>query len=320
MNEVKQKPSTKTKQGRRRMQHSFSPTILLSHIFVGASCFYGGLMLGSHSPTSSNSAWKQIERNFQDRNPEEWDEMMTKIKKQAAKIKLLTEQLLNVAAEGKPVVGGTTSERSMDTEPRFFNEMSSIAGGMAAVDRMEFAKKFDVGVPLQENSKTNEQVLLLYSHKNAVPTSDPFKAAEAKSNTRIPFIEDIDVATENCDILNIILTQPDEKQQCVAFLGQYRSYHMQKFMRLPEEGKVDRNIPLRLVNRGAQASGRLSQRVPKASQTLEYWKSLTNYLQNWDTALGELKPVAESAAIDNTIVVMVCNYGASIGLYCAPVV
>ena len=248
---------------------------LLYYVMVGGSCFYAGLMMGASSNdyTNSNSMASIEDCTSNEKNPER-KIMMGKIKKQAEKIDSLREQLESTIQKVQDP--GTGS--SEDTERRFPEGMSSFAGGMAALDRMEFTKRFDVGVPIQQDSKGNENVLLLYSHERAIPTSDPFKATEAKSNTKIPFIEDIDAATENCDILNLILTQPDEKQQCVAFLGQYRSYHMSKFMRLPEkEGeKLDRKVPLRLVNRGAQSSGRLSHRVPTEDQTLSYWKTLSS--------------------------------------------
>lgn len=242
---------------------------LLYYVIVGGSCFYAGLMMGASSNAPSHSIGSIEDCTSNEKNPERRI-LMGKIKKQGHRIDILNEQLKNMQNPQNP-------GKSDDTERRFPQEMSSFAGGMAALDRTDFTKRFDIGVPIQQDSRGNENVLLLYSHQNALPTSDLFKAAEAKSNTKVPFIEDIDVATENCDILNLILTQPDEKQQCVAFLGQYRSYHMSKFMRLPEkEGKLDRKVPLRLVNRGAQASGRLSHRVPSEKQTFSYWKTLSS--------------------------------------------
>ena len=260
-------PSVTKKMQAKRGKFALAP--LLYYVIVGGSCFYAGLMMGAGSDTSSHSVGSIEDCTSNEKNPER-KIMMGKIKKQGQRIDMLNEQLKSMQNAQNP-------GKSDDTEDRFPKEMSSFAGGMASLNRAEFAKRFDIGVPIQQESRGNENVLLLYSHENAIPTSDPFKAAEAKSNTNVPFIEDIDVATENCDILNLILTQPDEKQQCVAFLGQYRSYHMSKFMRLPEtEGRLDRKVPLRLVNRGAQSSGRLSHRVPSEKQTLSYWKTLSS--------------------------------------------
>jgi hypothetical protein len=93
-------------------------------------------------------------------------------------------------------------------------------------------------------------------------------------------------------------------------MGQYRSFHLQKFMRLPEDGGgVERTAPLRLVNRGAQTSGRLSARSPNRYQTVEYWKTLSPYLQGLDDTLEELRPIVERVAKNNTVIVMTVNHG-----------
>lgn len=59
-------------------------------------------------------------------------------------------------------------------------------------------------------------------------------------------------------------------------MGQYQSFHIQKFMRLPSKTgeKLDPAAPLRLVNRGAQATGRLSAKPATKDQTLTYWNTL----------------------------------------------
>lgn len=194
---------------------------------------------------------------------------------------------------------------------RFPTGASSFAAGMAMLPREAFAKRFDVGVPLDKMKPQNDQVVLLYAHETALPTSDAEKSLQAQSNSKIPLIEDIDVATENCDMVNLILAQPGDRRQCFAIMGQFRSYHIQKFLRLPEKDgeKLDPSAPLRLVNRGAQTSGRLSAKPPTKQETEEYWKSLSTYLQTLDRVLEELKPLAEKVAKDNTVVVMVCNHG-----------
>jgi hypothetical protein len=292
--------STKLKKGNDSV---IPPKLMLSHLFVGAFCFYWGLW-GAQTTLHKSS---QVDCTSDEIKP-----MLAKIKKQAERIQALTEQLKGKA--GRPIE--RREEAAEDTESRFPKAMSSFMGGMASVDRTAFAKHFDVGVPLDQDSPTNAEVLLMYSHPDAAPVSDPFKTAESLSNTRIPHYDDIEVATENCDLLNLILAQPNDKRQCFAFMGQFRSYHMFKFMRLPDEQgqKLDQSSPLRLVNRGAQSSGRLSQKVPSKAQTATYWKTLTTYLQNLDSTLEALKPVAARAASGNSgraIVVMVCNHGQS---------
>ena len=74
-------------------------------------------------------------------------------------------------------------------------------------------------------------------------------------------------------------------------------------MRLPAEDgeKLDSDAPLRLVNRGAQPSGRLSAHPPSKAQTLDYWKTLQTYFDTLPSVLEELQPIAEKVARQNTI-------------------
>ncbi|CAB9502203.1 Nucleotide-diphospho-sugar transferase [Seminavis robusta] len=194
-------------------------------------------------------------------------------------------------------------------EPRFPADVSTFAAGMALVPRAGFMERFEeMGFPLDEPNRHNNQVLLLYSHDEALP---PKSRTAAKSNTHIPVLENVSDATENCDTLNIILSQPGDKQQCFAILGQFRSHHVTKFMRLPLEGPLDHQAPLRLVNRGAQASGRVSMKTPTAEETKVYWETLQRYLNTLDATLDLLQPLAQKVAQQNTVIVMVCNHGQS---------
>ena len=275
---------------------------MFSYIFVGGSCFYSGLLVGAHT------AIQPADCTNEEINPER-KMMESKIDQQANRITTLLTQLKNAQKNQPP----PEAHGADDTASRFPGSVYSFMGGMATVDRTAFAERFDVGVPLQDSSSGNEDVLLLYAHADAVPASDPFKAEEAKSNTQLPnYGKDVEMATENCDTVNLMLLQPNERTQCYALMGQFRGFHIHKFMRLPEEGgRLDRSAPLKLVNRGAQASGRLSVKVPRRFHTEQYWKTLTTYLQNLDPILEELKPYAEKAAVNNTIVVLVSNHGQS---------
>lgn len=277
-------------------------------MFICASFFYAGIVAGTNSAVTSGISPENDCTSFE-RNPER-EKMMAKVKQQAKTIFELKEKLRK--AEQKQFDNAEV-KCADDTEARFSSEVDAIANGMAYVDRTTFAERFDVGVPLMESVTGNEQVLILYSTSKSLPSSDPYKLAETKSNTQIPFFDDIDTATENCDTMNLILAQPFEPRQCFAMMGQYRSYHLQKFMRLPEKTgqQLDSSAPLRLVNRGAQSSGRLSVKVPTKMMTLEYWQSLTTYFQHWDATVQELSPIAAKVAVDNTLIVMVANHGHS---------
>jgi hypothetical protein len=202
--------------------------------------------------------------------------------------------------------GGTS-----DTDARFPMEMRTVAAGMAAVPRDKFAAKLDVGVPLDPPAVTNSQVLIMYNSEHALP-ENPFYSKEASSQTALPLLE-VDEALENCDVLHLSLThtQRPPRRQCTAFMGNYESLHLHKFMRIPEHGPLDPHLPLRSVARGAQLNGRKSHVPPDIEKSRAYWKILTTYLKNLETSLAELAPIAARTAINNTLVVMVCNLGQS---------
>ena len=250
---------------------------IVTFFLFGACCFYTGILVGAHTATSAIPLQPECPKC---RNLE--NVMADRINNQADKIDGL--------------------KKGLEEGPRFPTGVSSFAAGMAVLPREEFAKKFDVGVPLDIANARNEQVVLLYSGKDALPTSDAEKTLQATSNSQLPLMDNVDAATENCDMVNLILAQPNDKRQCFAIMGQFRSYHIQKFLRLPEKAgeKLDHSAPLRLVNRGAQTSGRLSAKPPTKQETEEYWVSLTKYLQTLDHVLEELKPLAEKVAKDNT--------------------
>jgi hypothetical protein len=106
------------------------------------------------------------------------------------------------------------------------------------------------------------------------------------------------------------MTQPDSHNECVALVGQWESYHVQKFMRLPEDGGLDPKKPLRHVSRLHIDSG-LAQRIPTPPKVKEYNELLITYLSSLEKVLDELKPIAKMVAKNNTIVIMVCNHGQS---------
>ena len=194
--------------------------------------------------------------------------------------------------------------------PRFPDSVSKFAYGQALIDRDDFASTFDMGVPVDRTVSGNEQVLLLYNREHSLP-KDRDVANAARKQGDVPIVKSALEATENCDYLNVILTDYHEpRAQCWALMGQYEAFHVQKFMRLPAKGKVERELPLRIVSRGFAGNGRKSTNPPLRNQTLAYWETLAPYLANLPRVLERLDPVAKVVAGDSkTVVVMVCNFG-----------
>ncbi len=193
--------------------------------------------------------------------------------------------------------------------------VGQFASGMTFVDRDEFSAHFDTGVPIDASGWANDQVFILYSDPTAMPPEDAVHKTYPSGAISLS-VED---ATKNCRNLHVVLDAPGRKQQCVAVMAQYESFHVQKFMRMSDGPKqsdrnIDMNFPLRYVNRNMMLNGEKSVTPPNKDSTQAFWKILTNYLNSISRALDELGPIAKSVASNNshnTIIVMVCNYGHS---------
>lgn len=201
---------------------------------------------------------------------------------------------------------------------RFETNVNEFLHGMAYVKRDEFIERFDMGVPIDPGSDSNDKVVMLYNHDSSLPSGA--KAAEIARKDGETQTLNVFQAVHNCDFLNVVMMQQKKPKQCTAIIGQYASYHIQKWMRLPPPpdknvngnyGKLDSKVPLQLVNRGAQVSGRKSTKVPSSEETRRYWKTLRTYLETLPDVLEELKPLAKQVAKQNTVVVMLANHGQS---------
>eukprot|EP00547_Thalassionema_nitzschioides_P003286 CAMPEP_0194223600 /NCGR_PEP_ID=MMETSP0156-20130528/35539_1 /TAXON_ID=33649 /ORGANISM="Thalassionema nitzschioides, Strain L26-B" /LENGTH=541 /DNA_ID=CAMNT_0038954813 /DNA_START=1 /DNA_END=1626 /DNA_ORIENTATION=- len=188
-----------------------------------------------------------------------------------------------------------TSKTSNHNEIELFpNSINDLFYGAARVDRDAFTSQFDLGVPLDRTTRGNSQALLLYSSEGAMPSS-------VTKN-----------ATENCNVLKIILTQPNQHRHCLALVGQWESYHIHKWMRLPpdNQGGINPDWPLRPVARTYNERKGKAQLIPRKHNVDRYEKILVRYLSTLKDTLEKLKPIAESVAgEDLTIVVLTCNFG-----------
>jgi hypothetical protein len=122
----------------------------------------------------------------------------------------------------------------------------------------------------------------------------------------------IEDATENCDVMNVVLTDPkpkhpkDQKQaeyrQCIAVMGQWSSYHVHKWTR-GNTGLLQYSQAQRPV-------------LPSPEETRASNLALQSYLSVYEDAKEKLRPLAEKAARGadgelGPIIVMAANYGQS---------
>eukprot|EP00557_Chaetoceros_sp_GSL56_P007231 CAMPEP_0176488264 /NCGR_PEP_ID=MMETSP0200_2-20121128/6610_1 /TAXON_ID=947934 /ORGANISM="Chaetoceros sp., Strain GSL56" /LENGTH=537 /DNA_ID=CAMNT_0017885223 /DNA_START=206 /DNA_END=1816 /DNA_ORIENTATION=- len=201
----------------------------------------------------------------------------------------------------------------------FPKETSSFLNGIARIEKDAFVKKFDYGLPIEEPNQKIGEVLLLYNSAHALPTREEDQHV-VQYNAGSGFgILDVDTATENCDTMNVINTNnPGHTRQCLAIVGNYESYHIQRWMRVPENssggrsgGKLDKEQPLRAVSRGHDSNGSQQFVPPDKKTIMKHWEMLRTYLDGFEETLANLKAVAEKVAVKNTIIVMTCNMGQS---------
>ena len=208
--------------------------------------------------------------------------------------------------------------KSTTEERRFPDTMERFANGIARVNKDKLDEFFDFGNPIKKGQKGTEDALVLYHSKNAIPKD----ASVAHSVTfddgnGIPLL-DIPTATENCDAMNVVFTaNPGNTRQCTALIGNYESYHIQRWMRVDtvKSTPIDPELPLQLVSRGYAARGKANFFAPpsdsKFSPVKRHWEQLKTFLQNVDDVLAELKPILQQVARNNAVVVMTVNMGQS---------
>lgn len=275
-----------------------SPTHFLSTFLLCILSFYAGTLNSIRetncNPVSNSNLEvnnEQIESKVRERLKEEW-----------------------AKKEGDISYDNTSTEKQqpMKDIARFPDTISQYMSGAVSIDKDDFVSKFDYGIPTDKGSNHNSQVLLFYNTPKSLPTKDSIrKVAQMETGHGLEPVP-VDQATENCDTMNIInLSNPGNTRQCLAVVGNYESYHVQRWMRVGERGPIDASKPLRAVSRGHLSNGNQEFTPPKLEMVRKHWDVLKKYFESIDRTIEKLKPLTELTAKDNTIVVMTCNMGQS---------
>jgi Nucleotide-diphospho-sugar transferase len=205
---------------------------------------------------------------------------------------------------------------SSTTRQLFPDTMEKMFAGSATVPREDFIRQYDIGVPWDEPIRGAKDVLLLYSSLGL-----PKDHVERGGVTGMVAYKSAQEATSNCTTLKVVLTEPKQPNVCLAIVPQWDSFNVHHFMRLKPDNDVsmdpyiDMKYPFRYVSRRDEVSGKgikTSPQFPEGYQTRRYWTMLIDYLQKLEATTARLKPLAAKAAgKDNTVIVMVCNFGQS---------
>ena len=208
-----------------------------------------------------------------------------------------------------------TPDNSTGSEPfqqksRFPDSVMEIAVGMSRVPRTEFGQAFDTGVLVEDSSKKNNEVLIIYNTHDSQPDHVKYPT---ETQGEVPLITNVYNATANCDFLHVILSNHARKKQCVAIMGQHQAPHIQTFMRIPPDGgKLNSSSPLRLVGRLVQNSGKNRAKLLSwSSHTFQHFERIQQYIESIESVLKKLRPLAAKTVRNNTLVITLSNHGQS---------
>lgn len=304
--------STRTK---KRPEAVFNTTIwILIVLCASFSSFYLGVYAGITASSSSDKTTCNKVTIEDDK------ELQRKVEALAdQKMKLLSspsrlQELCNNHLCNRHDSSNTKPKRSSSSNSQLFpKSLTQFANGLVRVSKDDIMKTFDFGVPPNPRSE-GKDALILYNTAKALPNDKQLAAAANLKNghTALPFTN-ASIATENCDALNVVLTDiPGGLRQCFALIGgQYQSYHIQRWLRRADDhGGVNKEESLKLSSRGWTGGGRQEYPPPVQRHVSKHQESLRTYLNNVESIKSRLNSILKSMN-SNQIVVMTCNHGQS---------
>lgn len=248
----------------------------------------------------------------------------------------------------------------------FPDTVRGYAVGAVRVSTKEMLQTYDFGVPIKraqsrrrldddEDDDDRLDSIILYNTDRSLPTSNTDIEQSAIYGNHINPNDNgggggggslikvsVANAMENCDALNIIFTSLNNDTDCHILIGDFESYHINRWARMPkfdytprhsrqtikQDRKIDHNLPLRHVGRITQNKNGVDIfELPNVWETvgkgttmrrtkgmlLEHFDTLKLFLQNVQQVLKELKDLLaiRNVVRDNTVVVFTVNSGQS---------
>ena len=286
---------------------------LLALFLVASISLYGGVLLGvrmscSPTPPTTPSLRGDPGEDFDGRVQREVERRLARI----------------AATKNDAGSGAGQSQRAPqkkgDQARRFPTTIHKFATGAAVAGKNDFLSHFDYGIPKppskreHESDPGNDEVLLLYGSEKALPASQAGTIYVDDQGAAPPPRLSAQDATQNCAEMKVAFVNTRGGGQCLAVVGNYESYHLQRWMRIDPRGgsKWDPALPLAPVGRGLQDNGQDKFSPPNRGHAKQNQALLETYLARLDDTLAQLTPMAKACAgDDNVVIVMVCNTGQS---------
>jgi len=282
---------------------------ILSLFLVASASLYGGVLLGmrmNSSPTPPTTSLRGDAGDFNERVEQE------------------VERRLALVAPANNANGVSVSQSKKqeggDRPRRFPKTVSNFVTGASIIGKNDFLSSFDYGIPKPPSKREGEgdpgkdDVLILYGSTKSLPDINTGTVYTDENGDGPPPHLSAQDATKNCGGLNVIFTDSRGTEQCIAVVGNYESYHIQRWLRIDPRGgsKLDVSKALTPVGRGLQDNGQDKFSAPEKRHTLQNQALLETYFSRLDDTIATLKPLAKACAgTDNTVIVMVCNTGQS---------
>lgn len=214
--------------------------------------------------------------------------------------------------------------------------IQAVIGGVARVKRDAFLQAFDAGLPYEDDTPGNSEILLLYDATATLPKS--FDDAERFPNNEMPLYSNPYEATENCKVLRVVHVdasngenREDEPSVCLAIQGQATEphYHVHKWIQQRDPQHPDQKIRYKAVGRYHTLDTRTGKIVaaskladpPKPMAVDQANKLLQHYISIYLDVMKSLAPIAQQASVKvsehlqptgldgnkATVIVMICN-------------
>jgi hypothetical protein len=213
------------------------------------------------------------------------------------------------------------------------NRVGKYVVAMARVPRDSFISTFSsqFGGPFMDSYPGVKDLMLLYGSPDTRPNNfsarygvtTPTYDDNNNGMNSIPLIDDAGQATENCDQLHVVFTVPETAllRQCIAIVPNHESFHVHQLSRPSEFANgqrsnlvINRTSPFQLVSRyhRLHIPDPLYPTPRFEQQTLPFFDYLRHYVSVVDVVLDELRVILSKIAINNQLVVMLCNHGQSV--------